>query len=409
MLDPDDSAVSCALIHVRLPASLLSTLSDESRIEIIHNQVGAIEDGDRNRAIAEEDGLTLTIAQDSSVDSFPLEVDKQKKHAIMWYQSSRNRGGEEDGVPQNELRHVGTTHKRYIIEAPSSATNLRRIGERTRRLLEEERKNRKEIVRLDHNDLLPLPKKNSGAPEKSPQAGVKMPHKKIGAKANNNSRKRKRHIASNVDGWMPNVDDLRSSDTTKDGRSNIVRLHGLPLGIKPEQIRKFFHGLNPGLIFVLPSFPHYIDGWDAMYNMDDMNSCMVNRHPSHFRLFAKFTSSPVANAAIERSGESIAVDTNYCKSELTGASISISPVSRSDASFIQKHMVSCGFSFMSSLHSNVPSQIRSTTGDTGSERRIRYRHIEKCGETTRQRHRVDLANGNKIAEPETSNRRERWR
>jgi hypothetical protein len=354
MINSDDSAGSGPLIHVRLPASLLSTLSDKSRIEIICNQVGTVEDSDRNRAIA-TDGLTLKIAQNSSVDSFPLEADNQKKYAVEWYQSAMNRAdsrGGEDRVPQNELRHVGTTHKQYSIKAPSSTTNLKRIGERTRRLLEEERKNRKEIVRLDDNDHLPLPEMKATAPEKIPQTGVKVPHKKIGAKATSNARKRKRHVSSNVDGWMPNVDDLRSSDTTKDGQSNVVRLHGLPVGIKPEQIRKFFHGLNPSLIFVLPSFPYHIDGWDATYNIEGVSGCMANRHPSHFRVFAKFTSSPVANAAIERSGESIAIETNgtaYCKSELTGASISISLVSKSEASFMQKHMVSCEFSFIQAI------------------------------------------------------------
>ena len=342
----DADAADRPLIHVRLPASLLSTLSKTSHIEISRSDAGAAEDGDGKRTIA-DDGLTLKITQSGSGDSFPLEIDHNKQHTIAWYQSAVNMvdqlGGKDRAPNQNELRHIGTTNKQYTIKTPST-TDLKKIGERTRRLLEEERKNRKEIVRLDDNDHLPLPEKEAKAPEKSPHTAVKVPHKRTGAKASTSARKRKRHVASNVDGWMPNVDDLRSTDTNKDGQSNIVRLHGLPVGVKPEHIRKFFHGLNPSLIFVLPSFSHRIQGWDAAYSIEEVGGCIVKRHPIHFRVFAKFTSYPVANAAIERSGESIDIDLEgaaCCKSEITGASISISPVSKSDASFMRKHMVSC--------------------------------------------------------------------
>jgi hypothetical protein len=364
-LPSDAAAVHRSLIHVRLPASILSTLSEKSRIEISHHVAGAVEGGDGKLAIA-DDGLTLKITQSGSRDSFPLEIDHQKRHTIEWYRSAVNlvdqSGGEDRAPNQSELHHIGTTNKQYIIKAPST-TDLKKIGERTRRLLEEERKNRKEIVRLDDNDRLPLPEKEAKAPpEKSPQMAVKMPHKRTGAKSSTNARKRKRHVASNIDGWMPNVDDLRSNDTNKDGLSNIVRLHGLPVGVKPEHIRKFFHGLNPSFIFVLPSFSHRIQGWDAAYSTEEIGGCMVKRHPNHFRVFAKFTSYPVANAAIERSGESIAIDSEgaaCCKSEITGASISMAPVSKSDASFIRKHMVSCKLDsiHLSSLHMHGSLQI----------------------------------------------------
>jgi len=360
----DADAVDRPLIHVRLPASLLSTLSKKSLIEISRSEAGAVEDGDGKRTIA-DDNLTLKITQRGSGDSFPLETDHQKQHTIEWYQSAVNMvdqlGGKDRAPNQNELRHIGTTNKQYTIKAPST-TDLKKIGERTRRLLEEERKNRKEIVRLDDNDHLPLPEKDAKAPEKSQQMAAKVPHKRTGAKASTSARKRKRHVASNVDGWMPNVDDLRSTDTNKDGQSNIVRLHGLPVGVKPEHIRKFFHGLNPSLIFVLPSFSHRIQGWDAAYSIEKVGGCIVKRHPIHFRVFAKFTSYPVANVAIERSGESIDIDLEgaaCCKSEITGASISMAPVSKSDASFMRKHMVSCevdSSSFVISPHAWLLTQ-----------------------------------------------------
>jgi len=51
----------------------------------------------------------------------------------------------------------------------------------------------------------------------------------------------------------------------------------------------------------------------------------------------------VANAAIERLGEAIIIDlegTAYCENKITGAFVSTAPVSKSDASFMQKHMMS---------------------------------------------------------------------
>jgi hypothetical protein len=408
----DADAVDRHLIHMRLPVSLLSTLSKNSRIEISRSEAGAVEDGDGKRTIA-DDGLTLKITPG---DSFPLAIDHQKQRTIEWYQSAVNMvdhlGGKDRAPNQSKLQHIGTTTKQYIIKAPST-TDLKKIGERTRRLLEEERKNRKEIVRLDDNDPLPLPEKEAKAPEKSPQMSVKVPHKRTGAKASTNARKRTRHVVSNVDGWMPNVDDLRSNDTNKDGQSNIVRLHGLPLGVKPEHIRKFFHGLNPSLIFVLPSFSHRIQGWDVAYSIEEVGGCIVKRHPNHFRVFAKFTSYPVANAAIERSGESIVIDLDgaaCCKSEITGASISMAPVSKSDASFMRKHMVSCELdssSFVISPHAWLLTNLF-LSGHTHSKGGTRYYHIEEHRETIGQRHRIDLANGNTNVEPETSHQRERW-
>jgi hypothetical protein len=77
---------------------------------------------------------------------------------------------------------------------------------------------------------------------------------------------------------------------------------------------------------------------------------VVKRQPYHFRVFVKFTSSLVANIAIDRSGESIIVamddDTitdindDINDNNKTEACIAITPVSKVDASFIQRHMVS---------------------------------------------------------------------
>lgn len=75
---------------------------------------------------------------------------------------------------------------------------------------------------------------------------------------------------------------------------------------------------------------------------------VVKRQPYHFRVFVKFTSSLVANIAIDRSGESIiAIDdtTDNDDDNKTEACIAITPVSKVDASFIQRYMVSNGSVF----------------------------------------------------------------
>ncbi len=251
-------------------------------------------------------------------------------------------------------------------------------------IYDRERKKRKDIIRLDdlEQSTLALPER------RAPPTPLKIvpPSYLATKKRMSNAKKRKRPrriVASNIDGWMPNVDDLLKFPTNSNSisetrdveqqqqQSSIVRLHGLPMGVKPEQIRKFFHGLNPDLIFALPTFSHPIQGWDAAdttlpsdktmecNNVDDDNNprpqYIAKRHPSTFRVFVKFTSFPVANAAIERTGEPIefekeGYDDKKCgessngkvtsATNIVGASISISPVSKQDASFLQKHMVS---------------------------------------------------------------------
>lgn len=325
------------LIPLRLPASLLSTLSNESRLVINH----ADADG--------EDGVAkLTITQNNSSNgreeqgiSYPLEVTDNQKQYTNWYQSTCTASA---AAGKNKLQHIGKSNKQYTIKI--SKTDIKEIGKRTRKLLEEERKKRKEIVRLDDNDsecllLPPLPKKKNVVVQKLPPD---TEHKKMSSKPIN-VRKRKRHVAPNIDGWMPNIDELLSTNK-HDEQSNIIRLHGLPIGVKPDHILQFFQGLNPSLIFVLPSFDVHIQGWDATNNNEHDEDCsdniLIKRHAYNFRVYVKFTSTHVANAAMERMGESIGLDSvQTCRDgEIVGVSIAMSPVPKHVATFIESHMVS---------------------------------------------------------------------
>jgi len=421
--DTDDDNNNKPLIPLRLPAALLATLSNESRLMIHHHRsrsrssrsnainadttdgrlLGEYSCGEKRVVtVATTDALTLTVVPNGETDThpddcYPLEESIDPKQHTDWYQSqsttttttntTTNTASDNPNAtttPKKELYLVGTTNKQYTIIPKSTTTDLKEIGKRTRRLLEQERKKRKEIVRLD-DDELPLPprnpskKKTTVRKKKTPPFtdATKMPPlKKTVTKpssATTNARKRKRRgVPSNIDGWMPNIHDLLPSNNTADHRSNIVRLHGLPHGVKPEHVRKFFDGLNPSLIFVLPSFTNSIRGWDASSSSSSSyettnyftSPAVVKRHASNFRVFVKFASAPVADAAIERSGESIGLDIWKGEGESTnnntattgavsssirgkekekkivGASISLSPVSKHVASFLVTHMVS---------------------------------------------------------------------
>lgn len=391
------------LIPLRLPVALLSNLSSKSHLEISHRnnydagsgkprtsrETTAIVGGDN------DDAMTITITQnpnsgkrqEGDVEMHSMGALGHHQKRTDWYHKSADHNMLPGEISQNnELQYIGTTKKHYCQSTNKSSkmtatTNnkLKEIGERTRRLLEEERKKRKEIVRLDDDEqcILPLPDKEApptsfattqSTPNSNMQPSSLAAEKKMMKRSGaTTARKRKRReVAANIDGWMPNVDDLLTLPTSnsvflKKGdadqqQSSIVRLHGLPMGVKPEHIRKFFHGLNPGLIFVLPTFPNCIHGWDAAAaaaGHDGNNQqCIVKRHSNTFRVFVKFTSYPVANAAIERTGESIEFDEEWQNEgaslvgeavrakKMVGASVSMSPVSKRDASFMQKHMVS---------------------------------------------------------------------
>ena len=335
------------LIPLRLPASLLSTLSNESRLVINHADADG-EDGVAKLAITQNNG------NGRAEISYPLEVTDNQKQYTNWYQSTDTASSAAGVTPnKNKLQHIGKSNKQYTIKV--SKADIKEIGKRTRKLLEEERKKRKEIVRLDDNDsecllLPPLPKKKNVVVQKLPPD---TEHKKISNKPIN-VRKRKRHVAPNIDGWMPNIDELLLSNNTSslistnkyDEQSNIIRLHGLPIGVKPDHILQFFQGLNPSLIFVLPSFDVHIQGWDATNNNEHDEDCsekmLIKRHAYNFRVYVKFTSTHVANAAMERMGESIGLDSvqNCRDGEIVGVSIAMSPVPKHVATFIESHMVS---------------------------------------------------------------------
>ena len=319
------------LIHLRLPAALLSSFKDSQLSLNIGNKKGTDE-----RSIS----ISQSGAKGTSKNIHPLQNDSRAQ--TQWYQASTS----PSDPKKKQIVRIGATKNSYTISNPKQPKpdfDLKRIGEKTRKLLDQEKKKRKEIVCLKDDEFLPLAKEAATADVNAPKTDVAEKEKTKPAAAKSYKKrtgtKRKRNDPT-IDGWMPNTDVLISQAIKREDRSNILRLHGLPIGTTPDHIRKFFHGLDPSNIFVLPTLNQHIEGWDVK---DDTSKCTVTRHPNLFRVFVKFQSVLVADAAMERLGESIVFDSNSAsvkRNGIVGAAVSMSPVPKHVASHLQKHLVS---------------------------------------------------------------------
>lgn len=218
----------------------------------------------------------------------------------------------------------------------SLAPDVREAGRKARLRLEEEKSKRKEIQRIEDDaegqDL--LMQKVPGVAGMSGDAQKKSKSRSTkGILLTEPARKKRRRPAKAAASVVENVTqkddqsetivDLWLPDSTSvnmEGRSNLVRVHGLPYGCKPEEIRRFFKGLNTVKIFVLASYQHKIDGWDCIDFYEgaqtlasgkgkkrraDTNWPVVKRYPSNFRVFVQFESTPGADQALKRSGETL--------------------------------------------------------------------------------------------------------
>lgn len=283
-------------------------------------------------------------------------------------------------------------------KALSLAPDVREAGRKARLRLEEEKSKRKEIQRIDDDaegqDL--LMQKVPGVTDTNGDAQKKSKSRSRSTKGillTEPARKKRRRPAKAAASVVDNVtqkDDQNDTivdtcmwlpDATSvnmEGRSNLVRVHGLPYGCKPEEIKRFFKGLNTVKIFVLASYQHEIDGWDCI-DIDEVHVAqaftsgkgkklradsirpVVKRYPSNFRVFVQFESTPGADQALKRSGETILVsngtilgshngvlesDTDSKDKEDNGkpkknisAAVFISPVAKIHATFLKKRQL----------------------------------------------------------------------
>ena len=125
--------------------------------------------------------------------------------------------------------------------------------------------------------------------------------------------------------------------------SNTVRIHGLPVATKRGDLMRFFAGLDPVQIYVLPQNNAHILEWDAEDD-DSEQEAIVKRHPNCFRVFVRFASAPIASLAAQRSGEEIymgktTTSNNDRTSRRQGATIAVSQVPKTTAKYLSNNMV----------------------------------------------------------------------
>lgn len=210
--------------------------------------------------------------------------------------------------------------------AQSATEFVKDLGRKARERLQEQRSKRREIVRLENEPVIlaPLAVPTTAKATHSTRTGVKR--KRPSAKPSNlgdvNSN-------SNIDSWYPDVTAFATYEGEE--RSYLVRLHGLPIGCKPEEIRRFFSSLELERVVVLPSMGKQLVGWDA-----DVEAASISRYESTFRVYVKFPSSPLAILATERTGEILYCGKGDCR---MGVKIAVTQVSKVTAQFLLKNMV----------------------------------------------------------------------
>jgi len=146
------------LTPLRLPATILTSLFNESRLAIHRASDGGGPGEDDEKRLGATASLSLVVTQagkgEQSGDSYLLEEASDQNNPTDWYQSSMTTMLAVEKAPSNKKGQINNT--------PSNPNpkDLKEIGERTRKLLERELKKRKEIVRLegDADILPPLPK-----------------------------------------------------------------------------------------------------------------------------------------------------------------------------------------------------------------------------------------------------------
>jgi hypothetical protein len=203
------------------------------------------------------------------------------------------------------------------------------LGRKARERLEEERRKRREIVRLQQDPIENI--------REEPKSAFSQAIRKQRGRP---SAAKRKHVekfvestepTENVDTWTPDVTHV---SLCSDGeRSSVVRLHGLPKVTKPESIRRLFSGLDVERIFVLLSNETCIPEWDEREHYDEM---LVARHESSFRVYVKFVSSPVADMARARSQEFLYADQ---QDKNVGVHIAMTKVPKTIASYLQHNLV----------------------------------------------------------------------
>lgn len=217
--------------------------------------------------------------------------------------------------------------------------DVKDLGRKARARLQIERDKRPEIVRLEA-----APPEKGTSKRTDSIFWASLPRKRA-AETVGTLKKRRRtanpsRTAENkgVDRWIPDIHNLPIC--SRENRSNVVRLHGCPKGTTPGLLQRFFSGLDPQRIFILPSNQIDIPEWDASHdNIRKKAGLRVERYDADFRVYVKFHAAPTAELAAGRSGEMIFLADNEDGDESnTGASIGVTQIVKSTATYLIRHM-----------------------------------------------------------------------
>ena len=228
---------------------------------------------------------------------------------------------------QSNLDQDSGDAARQVTAQPSK--ELKDLGRKARERLEEERRKRREIVRLQQDPIENI----SEAPKLDFSHAIRKQRGKPHVAKRKHVRKLIESTEPNakVDTWTPDVTHVSLCSDAE--RSSVVRLHGLPKSVKPESIRSFFSGLDVERIFVLLSNETCIPEWDEREHYDEM---LVTRYESSFRVYVKFVSSPVADMARARSQEFLYVDQ---EDNRVGVHIAMTKVPKTIVNYLQHNLV----------------------------------------------------------------------
>ena len=236
-------------------------------------------------------------------------------------------------LPMSEM--MSSTEKKRAVSIGLSETVLE-IGRKARRRLEEEKGKRKEkdIICLDES----LADSKVSVPRNNPYSEGKRP---TDAKALNAER------LSDTFGGYSSKESRKRGPTQNDERSDIVRIHGLPRGCQLHHIQKFFSGLAPEKVFILPPLYNTIKVLDLSNSTTETAKGKKGGVPStdslyspYVRICVKFTSVLVADLALQRSGESM----DFLLPSFSGPAeisinIHVTPIPKVVATFLDRFMV----------------------------------------------------------------------
>jgi hypothetical protein len=309
---------------------------------------------------------------------------------------------------RDSFNYAGSTESSQRIgvvlqEAPDNKHQvIKDLGKKAKARLDEERKKRPEIVRLD-NLLPPPPPPGTGKRKRVSLVQTTQDDASVGFPSSSTSKAKKSRVVKHsgqkqapklasasslsssrgVDTWTEDVSPIlewyskdRCSNSSRSsiggrsgGRSTVVRLHGIPVDCTADQIRRYFSGLDPERVFLVPTNDVYIDNLDGIAPArrptgrrrmggppQEDPVPQVERYPNTFRAFVKFASSATAALARERSGEPVMLQDQQQQNQeddpsgkegasssfstIKGATIAVTQLRKGMASVLHNAMVS---------------------------------------------------------------------